>query len=94
MNRPRDCQSSVSSRSSTAMDEDKHYLLSDGLDSEEQLYSRKGRWQSRVFSWNTTFLVANVVILVVGVAVWVRVNTMLKGFSCESRADIFEPDRG
>lgn len=74
------------------MDEDKHYLLRNGLMSEDGLprHASKG---SRWLNWNVGALVANVLLLIAGISVWARVNSSLKKFNCGSKPDFFEPDR-
>lgn len=74
------------------MDEDKQYLLRNGLMSEDGL-PRHGSKTNRWLNWNVGALVANVLLLIAGVAVWARVNSSLKKFNCGSKPDFFEPDR-
>ncbi|KAK3946662.1 hypothetical protein QBC32DRAFT_374782 [Pseudoneurospora amorphoporcata] len=57
-----------SSSSDTIMDEDKQYLLRNGLMFEDA-FSRHGSRGSRWLNWNVGALVANVLLLIAGVAV-------------------------
>ncbi|KAM7215684.1 protein of unknown function (DUF3328) domain containing protein [Rhypophila decipiens] len=89
MSSPRDS----SSRSSTEMGQDKQYLLAEDIMSDGTLYARhSSRKRNRFFSMNTALLAANVIFLVAGLGVWIKVNSLLKGFSCGPREDVFEPD--
>jgi len=79
------------------MDEDKNYLLREGRISSEEGGLFRGQ-QKRTFirrfaNWNVALLVANIVLLVAGLATWSRVNTQLKGFQCGPKKNKFEPDR-
>ncbi|KAK3313635.1 hypothetical protein B0H66DRAFT_606893 [Apodospora peruviana] len=73
------------------MDEDKQYLLRDGMSSNSNLFSRPSK-RNQFFNWNVTLLLANILILLAGLAVWVRVNDLLNGLKCDPREDVFEPD--
>ncbi|KAK4209262.1 hypothetical protein QBC37DRAFT_294967 [Rhypophila decipiens] len=82
-----------SSRSSTEMGQDKQYLLAEDIMSDGTLYARHAsRKRNRFFNMNTALLAANVILLVAGLGVWIKVNSLLKGFSCGPREDVFEPD--
>lgn len=76
------------------MDQDKQYLLADEMLSDGTVYSRpSAQKQNRFRNWNMALLSANIILLIAGLAVWVRVHGLLKGFSCDPREDVFEPDR-
>ncbi|KAK3331747.1 hypothetical protein B0T19DRAFT_482180 [Cercophora scortea] len=78
------------------MEEDKQYLLRDRLSSDDPddlgRLPRRASKRARYLDWNVGFLIANIIILIAGLAIWIRVNTLLKGFSCEPREEDFEPD--
>ncbi|KAI8626506.1 hypothetical protein F5Y19DRAFT_445823 [Xylariaceae sp. FL1651] len=86
-----DSSTSFSSRTSTSMDESKHFL---GQDDMETLARHSFGKRKPLLHRKVVLTALNVVLFVAGVALWLHVHILLRTFNCDAkpREDHFEPD--